>query len=1549
MKGNKKMLKRSGKPAPTGLKCKANLGLTGLKRSENPDLSGLKCIGNSESTGTIHLKVPKIPFLCLMFCFSILFNNQCFVFSQGGDAPLTAYKWYYCPRAYPFDTIPGGAYEDAIAQREALLQSTSYQSPGNSWISIGPQPFGYGIMSSGRIHHVVYDPGDTSENGDWFYVTGASGGLWKTIDGGLNWQNKSGNLPTLSAGAFAISYVNDNKILYFGSGALNYFFGDGLGMRIFKSTDDGEVWTSISSGIKPGTAINKIIISPNDSTGNTIFAATFHGLYKTTNGGSLWTKILPEEPSEYLICSDVCFSPDGSRVYAVGPSAGRRTPWELFDGIGYWRSDDRGSTFSSIPQTSGFPHGADAMCERTLCAVSKASDSLVWIISFDTLDVNVDVYKSTNYGQNFTSQVVGNNGATRFQLALRPSDTDPDICFAGSQSLFRTTNGGTTNWDCVDGYCGFGTHPDFLALDFNPFHPEKITAGNDGGVFRSDNLGINWATCNQNIGSFALLWGLASSAYDAGFIAGGLHDYGYGYNTNAGPGSTYWSSVDYGADGGNMTASPFKSKHFVGSKVYGRRIIHYSYNGTNFDPASGYFDSTTSVEHAPFTHHPTEPGVVYTVRYEWVDPRQVYFCKSTDYGATWGGDLTPWRQLERPTSWENTVPYLIAISPSNPDTMIMDFSNQNEIWLGLFDARSRLVKSTDGGLSWEGIDFNPPIVTGGSSGTPNRSFTAIEFDPLDPSELYLTVSGYYPPFAENEGHVFRSTDGGYNWANISGSLPDIPVNDIMIHYTGTGANDKELIIATDAGIYVTKADEINWKEVALGFPNTPAFQLDYNRLYGKLRVNTWGRGAWEYQLDNTIYVQDRLYITDNVILDKQIVVAPGGKLIIGHSAVNNSMAITFNNGANIIVEDGGTLDVSSNVAVTLTSSGTWGGIEFQGTGAGTLKNCTFQNTSSPIVIESSGSSEVPHPEILINNCTFYAPVDISNRPNVTVSYCNFSYSSGSVPSVLGVASSGSDDVLITNNIISSGSAISSTGISIVYGSDVVVQKNEINNMAVGISISNTSPFVFQNRITNSTASDAIVGIGFDNSYSATVKQNSVLGYQIGYKLYYSSPLMYEDSSYNTNTSGDSVNSLHAVYISNPRLKPDDDGGELIWDAGKNMLKTTAKGNGIYMYISSIPDIDYGYNEVYGYEYYLFGDGAPFVADHYARCNDWVDDPPDSRMFNLSNPMNIIYEPYGCTPPGGSGFSSDPLKDKDKDEPAKAEKIENNPPQNIIVSYGGGVYDTVKVTSRSFELSMDQQLYGQGVKEELLGNFGAAVTKYKSVIENYQDSIVSINAMKKILICHEKMNADTAAYDNLRNYYLNLIQSNPTDTAFVKAAKEQAIKTLVKKGSYSSAISQYEDIVSSSSDPYEILCSELNIIETYMIMIQEGDAPGFTGRLANLKPLNSKDGHKMLLEKLYNLRSSQVISVVPKQFSLSQNYPNPFNPLTKINYSLPNSVKVTIVVYDILGRVVKSLVNEFKEAGAYSVTFDGTGLASGVYFYRIEAGDFAASRKMVLVK
>ena len=512
--------------------------------------------------------------------------------------------------------------------------------------------------------------------------------------------------------------------------------------------------------------------------------------------------------------------------------------------------------------------------------------------------------------------------------------------------------------------------------------------------------------------------------------------------------------------------------------------------------------------------------------------------------------------------------------------------------------------------------------------------------------------------------------------------------------------------------------------------------------------------------------------------------------------------------------------------------------------------------------------------------------------------------------------------------INSPSSSTATAISIVYGDDIVINKNLIRNSDIGLSVSNSSPLIVDNTIEHDEEIIGSYGISLDNSYSAKIKSNSITDYSVGVYLLSSSPLMYNNTVTSSVGSG---NALYAEENSSPRLRPEDE-SQTTWDAGKNTLEVTNSGssNSIYLHSNSIPDLDGGCNTINSSGYSIDGDidNCFFnVYNLYAIYNTW-----NNFSENVCD-ANYYISPTGCSQGEGGGNRGD-------------EKIE--PPPPIIINYGHSIIDTIKVTTRNFTVSNDNLLYSQGRVSELLGNYQQAISKYQQIIENYQDSVTASNSLKRLIHCYDKMNASSSQYSSLRTYYQNLVQANSTDTGFVNIAQELAAKCLVKMGTLPDAITEYEGIVQHSTDSLKVLCAELNIIETYMIM-QQGGLARFTGRIQSLKPSSVLDGIRLINEKLHRINNIKKNNPVPTVFSLSQNYPNPFNPVTKINYALPNKSNVTIKVFDILGRLVKTIVNETKDAGYYTVTFDGTGLASGVYFYHIEAGNFNASKKMVLVK
>ncbi len=167
----------------------------------------------------------------------------------------------------------------------------------------------------------------------------------------------------------------------------------------------------------------------------------------------------------------------------------------------------------------------------------------------------------------------------------------------------------------------------------------------------------------------------------------------------------------------------------------------------------------------------------------------------------------------------------------------------------------------------------------------------------------------------------------------------------------------------------------------------------------------------------------------------------------------------------------------------------------------------------------------------------------------------------------------------------------------------------------------------------------------------------------------------------------------------------------------------------------------------------------------------------------------------------------------------------------------------------------------------------------------------------------------------------------------------------------SLIMHYEKLIGTTPDKTQILTAEINIIAAYMLLQDDAEHPAsFTGTISSLKPKNILDGMRMINEKFLNPKTPANQTVIPAEFNLSQNYPNPFNAITKIAYALPVKSNVTIEIFDLLGRLVNTLVNnEPKDPGYYTITFDATNLASGLYFYRIEAGKFIDTKKMLIIK
>ena len=1377
------------------------------------------------------------------------------------------------------------------------------------WRNIGPSPTNEGY--AGRVGFVKFDRRDTRI----IYLGGAAGGLWKSTDGSQHWTPKTDMLPVLSCGSLDIDYRSG--ILYYGTGDAVWTNLAYPGEGIFKSTDYGETWQKIiSTGLPSATRFYKIVVDPvRDSI---LYAATPSGLFKSGNRAVTWSRIIPAS-GDPLECTDVAISPDGMKVYAVGP--GNYCPFCGTPGIGYWKSTDGGASFQQKTST-GFPHITNLPNGRTGVSLCESNPQVLYMVTmFDQYlaDTSFDpyyVYKSTNGGENFSLingglpvLWAGNNA--NYNMFISASPSNPDICFMGAQNFYKCKDG--QNFICITGYCGISeTRADFHCMDFCADNPDKIIIGCDGGVYLSSDLGEHFHTENSNL-ALTQPYRIVSCKTNTGVLLLGAQDMGVLKNSPSGG----WFVTNLIGDGGTLVFSSTNPGSVVTALDNSGDLYYSATGGISWHKASGYSGKTDWL--APIAADPLLGNIFYTVRNNEANPNELDFYRSKDYGQNWSEhDITPLSSI-----WNSDIPSsnptALAVGPANSQIMFITAGNR----IPVFNKPNLVFRSLNSGISWD----QNWIVKGGTGIFPEDLFTQIKVDPVDPAEVLLTVAG------TSGKHVFCSVDQGNRWTDMTGNLPNCPANDIVTHYYLP--DRKEYFVATDKGVYRSESDKIQWQKFGTNLPNSPAVSLDYNRLECKLRAATFGRSVWETDIPGTIYVRDNLLITGNVadqlLINENIVICRGGSMKILSDCV-----IALPENKKITVLEGGTIQVLNNAIVYFTSqSGLWGGIEIEGNSPVSLANCNIDNTKTPLVINPSVNSGGNYSnQISITNCDIVAyPLIINNRSNVLVRNSVFETGSGPVANVCGIYCTGSDSIIITGNTVRCNTTTSnSIGINVTGGRNIYIVNNTITNIPVGISVSSGIAVVKGNIIKGTIPSLSIVGIGVLNCPGGFVNNNKISGYQIGVRLLNSSPELHNNDVENENITGNKTSALYCEYKSVPRLSPVNDGTNFIWDGGENKLISKLAGDGIRFVDYSLPDMDYGNNTVLGYYNYLEGanvKGSQIVV----RNNCWVEDPPILSKFKDAG-APVFFVPYYCGAGGPLGKRQAGI--------LSGQSV-------YLIDRGMGFFDTAAASPSLVAVENDKALLAEGRKKIFLNDFTGAVQTFEYMLQLYKTGYAAYEALNEIIYCYDRMGADQYSYFALRSYYNRITRSGSGDSIFIMYAKDLSRRALIKSGDTKNALLEYEYAVTHSTDSSSMMSNEISVIDAYTLINDGVDSTDFTGNLAYLKPSSLDEAGKMIFDRAYKFNGGADKPEIPTVFYLSQNYPNPFNPVTTIYYSLPSKQRVTLKVYDILGRLITTLLNEDKDPGSYNISFNGVNFASGIYFYRFQAGAFTDIKKMALVK
>lgn len=614
------------------------------------------------------------------------------------------------------------------------------------------------------------------------YACAPGGGLWKTVNGGVSWSIMNTDfLASIGVSDVAVDPSNPN-ILYIATGDGDA--GDTYSVGVLKSTDGGQSWSStgLSWTVTQARTTNRILIHPTNP--STLIVATSNGLYRTTNAGVSWSQV---QTGNF---KDLIFKPgDPSVVYACTNR--------------FYRSTNGGATWSLV--STNLPTSSQS--SRLAVAVSNANPDVVYVLAGGSDQGFFGLYRSTDSGVTFTTQsnspnILGwssqgsdSGGQAWFDLRLVADPNNANIIYSGGVNVWKSTNGGVT-WSCNAHWYGAGglpyVHADIHAMYFVP-GTSTLLIGCDGGVFRTTNGGSSYTDISSNL-EIGQQYRLGISTLNSNLILTGWQDNG----TNRKSGNSHSRVI--GGDGMECAIDPTSNSIMYGELYYGN-IVKSTNGGNSFGITVANSGGTAGTVH--------ENGAWVTPFVLGSNPQHIFVGKTRVYRSTNGG---------------NSFTALGAIGSGTVRALAVAPSNNNVIYAS---KGSTLYKSTDGS-SFSTV-----------TGLPNHSITYIAVHATDPNKVWITYSGFT---AVNK--VYFTSNGGSSWTNLTGNLPNLPVN-CVVHSIGT--NDG-VYVGTDAGVFYRDNELGNWIPYMNGLPRVVVSELEIHYGSSTITAATYGRGTWRAPL-----------------------------------------------------------------------------------------------------------------------------------------------------------------------------------------------------------------------------------------------------------------------------------------------------------------------------------------------------------------------------------------------------------------------------------------------------------------------------------------------------------------------------------------------------------------------------------------------------------------------------------------------------------------------------------------------------------------------------
>ncbi|MFT6126085.1 MAG: photosystem II stability/assembly factor-like uncharacterized protein [Polaribacter sp.] len=752
------------------------------------------------------IAILSIVLSCLLSCIN---NPEEKIVTEHSEK--SPHDFMFMQRAYPTGELMTDAYSTAIQWKK---QQTERNNADAIWEFAGPLNIG------GRISDIEI-PIDASET---YYVGAASGGIFKTTDAGTNWTPIFDEQEMLSIGDMEIS-KNDTDIIWVGTGEVNAGGGslayDGNGM--YKSADAGLTWEA--KGLLNVGSIGKVLIDPNDD--NTIFVGAMgplfrkddnRGVYRSTDGGTTWEQRLLVSDSTGII--DMAIHPtNGDIVYAASWERIRRPNNRQYGGetSRIYRSQNGGDTWSEL--TNGLPSNENDK-GRISIDISQSNPNVLYAFYTDKVGNVEGTFRTSDGGDTWVGVNSISNGTSYHWWfgGIFVDPTDENVVYNSGFRMDKSTNGGAT-WSSTFP----GVHVDQHAVAFNASVPGEVLIGNDGGLYKSSNNGDT--SVKNNTLPITQFYRFHVDAQNIDKVYGGSQDNSTIRTTTGG--LSDWLVIS-GGDGFQPLVDPTNTNVIYTLSQRGNLRKSTNDAGSFSGALNGVNGGDTNNWDTPIAFDPANPDIVY------YGTNRLY--QSTNAAGLWNAISPDLSNGPHDGNLAFGTLTSISVSPINSNVITVGTDDSN-VWVTL-----------DGGSNWTKI----------SDTLPNYWVTKVLASRDDVNTIYVTFSGYR--FGVDEGHVYKSSDNGANWTNISTSLPDIPVNDIEQDNYGN------LFVGTDIGVLASNDEGASWEVLGVNLPSVVVNDLYIHEASEMMFAGTYGRSSYKIDLSGNI-----LSLNDNSIISEVII------------------------------------------------------------------------------------------------------------------------------------------------------------------------------------------------------------------------------------------------------------------------------------------------------------------------------------------------------------------------------------------------------------------------------------------------------------------------------------------------------------------------------------------------------------------------------------------------------------------------------------------------------------------------------------------------------